>query len=283
MAKILIDIVSDLHIDQWNTDLDNKYPCGQRSNYPYDFDNKKANILVVAGDTSDNINLSLDYLEQVSEKYDKILFIDGNHEHVHKYPNLYKTSEINEKVKARNSNKLVYLPENHYIIDKTVFIGFCGWWDYNNKTESDKSINYFKKWIPEFTENESRKFINNVTNQSINEAEKLKESIDKYNNDPNINNIIIVTHTVPHDSYCSLDKNNNHEISTELNTKIRDLIKSKNINKISHWIFGHTHAHYESQMNNIHFVCNPRGRPEDYNRNFYNLKTLNTNTNKSRL
>ena len=72
MANILIDIVSDLHIDQWNTDLDNKYPCGKRSNYPYDFDNKKANILVVAGDTSDNINLSLDYLEQVSEKYDKI-------------------------------------------------------------------------------------------------------------------------------------------------------------------------------------------------------------------
>jgi len=32
--KIDIDIVSDLHIDNWDLSLTCKYPCGERNNYP---------------------------------------------------------------------------------------------------------------------------------------------------------------------------------------------------------------------------------------------------------
>ena len=28
------------------------------------------------------------------------------------------------------------------------------------------------------------------------------------------------------------------------------------------------------KINNIEFICNPRGRPEDYDREIYNLKNL---------
>ena len=37
MDNLSIDIVSDLHIDQWDNTLKSKYPCGIRTNKPYDF------------------------------------------------------------------------------------------------------------------------------------------------------------------------------------------------------------------------------------------------------
>ena len=87
MNKINIDIVSDLHIEQWDPSINNKYPSGKIKNYPYKFPNKKSNILIIAGDISDDINISLDYINELSKIYQNVLFIDGNHEHTFNIPN----------------------------------------------------------------------------------------------------------------------------------------------------------------------------------------------------
>lgn len=271
MAGFLVDIVSDLHIDQWDNKIDNKYPCGLIGNCPYNFSTRTANILIVAGDLSDNIDISIEYLNRLSNNYDKILFVDGNHEHVHRYPSLFSIKEINEKVKKFNNDKLVYLPENDFILDGTVFIGACGWWDYNKKTNLENHIHYFKEWIPHFNKNDNLEFIDNVYKQSVEEGDILKEKIEKYNKDDTINNIILVTHTVPLKECCD-QSHISESYETQLNSKLNMLVKEKN--KISHWIFGHTHDHYEFFKHDIYFLCNPRGRPEDFNRENYNLKTV---------
>ena len=98
-----------------------------------------------------------------------------------------------------------------------------------------------------------------------NESNYLEKSIKQYENDDSIENIVIVTHTIPLINYC--DKGSE---DTEYNSKFENILKFK---KISHWIFGHTHSHYETKINNITFICNPRGRPEEVNRISYNLKT----------
>ena len=99
-----IDIVSDLHVDQWNPNYNNKYPCGEISNNPYNFKYPESDILVIAGDISDDINISIDTLNTASEYYDKVIFVDGNHEHVHKYPYLYTYDEIYDKIKKNNND-----------------------------------------------------------------------------------------------------------------------------------------------------------------------------------
>ena len=58
--------------------------------------------------------------------------------------------------------------------------------------------------------------------------------------------------------------------STNMNTQYLKLIEK--YNKISHWIFGHTHNTFEVKCEDIHFICNPRGRPMDFDRVQYNLK-----------
>lgn len=262
--NLYIDIASDIHIDQWNNDIENIHPCGKKLHFPYDFDDKKSKILIIAGDVSDDIDLSIEYLNKISDKYDKILFVDGNHEHVKRYPNLFTSDEINKKV---TNDKIVYIPKNPYIIDKTIFIGCCGWWDYKSGLEH----NYFKNWIKSFKKKENLSFCHNVLNRSIEEYNYIKDLVKKYDNETNIDNIVILTHTVPLDMLV-LDEHN-----TVVNTKFKDIID--NSKKISHWIFGHTHDHIETKYKGIHFICNPRGRPEDFNRKIYKIKSTDIKSN----
>ena len=265
-----IDICTDLHIDQWSNKYINKYPCGIIKEYPFEFKISDAPYLIVAGDISDNLLCSIEYLNEISKYYEKILFVDGNHEHVNVYPKLYSAKYINSLVES--NNKLVYLANSPYIIDKTVFIGACGWWDYNNSDSEtiDKNHNYFDEWIPHFTLKDRENFINNVINKSIEEIEYLDNNIKKYMNDVSVKNIVIVTHTLPKAFFFDDDKDK-IELSTEYNTKFENLLK---YDKITHWIFGHTHTYWDKKINNIQFYCNPRGRPEDYNREIYKLKQI---------
>ena len=262
------DICSDLHIDQWNKNLEMKYPCGIRTDSEYKWNKTNNKILIIAGDVSDNLDLSIDYIDNISEYYDKILYVDGNHEHVEKYPELYTKDYINQKIKVKKNDKLVYLPSNDYIIDNIVFIGCCGWWDYNNFDINAvmKSIDYFKNWIDHFVESECRDYIYNVYERSKLEYKDLINKLLKYQNDERIESIVIVTHSQSKKKFVELD------LATEFNNNFEN-ITNKKFNKLKYWIFGHTHKHI-LQNDDINYICNPRGRPEDYNRETYNLYSI---------
>jgi hypothetical protein len=268
--KIKIDILSDLHIDHWTFNYKTKYPCGIIKNIPFKNVKTESNYLIVAGDISDNIYNSIEYLNILSENYEKILFVDGNHEHINKYPELYDTNYINSLI---NNEKIIYLTNKPYIIDKTVFLGACGWWDYNNLNNIEKCTNYFKNWINHFTKNDNMNFINNVIKQSKKECENLHKLLNIYQTNNNINNIVLITHTVPYIEFCDNDKEEyeNDNFSTQYNTQYNNLLK---YNKISHWIFGHAHQDWDKIINNIRFVSNPRGRPDDFNREEYSIKQI---------
>lgn len=266
------DIISDLHIDQWSKKYNNKYPCGEIKEAPFKFPDKTGDYLIIAGDISDNLQLSIDYMVEISKFYKKVLFVDGNHEHVIKYPNLYSYDEINKKIKETKNDKLIYLCKESYIIDDTVFIGKSGWWNYNDNDTDSIEINkkYFDNWISSFTVQDNLTFIDNVTKKSLSDFESLKTEIEKYQKIDAIKNIVIVTHTLPHNKYC--DHTNDYlSFATEVNTKFSELF---DYDKLNYWIFGHTHKISNDNFRNINFICNPRGRPEDFNRVIYNIKTI---------
>ena len=259
------EIMSDLHIDYWDLKLPLKHQSGERKNFPLDVENRK-DILVIAGDISDDLDISVKFLEKISKCYKYILYVDGNHEHVNRYPSLYTTTEINKKI---TNPQIKYLRKNHFIIDKTVFIGACGWWNYcdMDKKVVEKSKNYFKEWVKGITDELALEFIHNTNKRSIEEFKSLKNEVDFYNKRKDIENIVIVTHTVPLE-----DMIRDEEEGTEHNTKYLELLKDNK--KIKLWIFGHNHAQFDRKINGVRFVSNPRGRPEDYDREEYNSKVI---------
>lgn len=269
--KLKVDIVSDLHIDHWSLEYMKKYPFGTQKNSKFYFNISNVSpLLIVAGDICDNLNDSIDFLHYASHFYETILFVDGNHEHTEKYPDLYKTSDISEMI---NNKKVVYLPKNSYVVNKTAFIGSCGWWNYNNSDSEtiSKCTNYFRNWIPHFGKTENLNFIQNVINRSNEEYTYLDKLLTQYEHDPNIDNIVIVTHTVPQPSLCSNFTFSCKSVATQYNSNFQSFEKYK---KISHWIYGHSHTNNDILEKNIRYINNARGRPDDYDRVSYQVKTI---------
>ena len=196
--------------------------------------------------------------------------MDGNHEHVDRYPELFTHEEIDQKFLNFSNNKLVYLPKNDFIVNNIVFIGICGWWNFNYKTRKNNyttaHLNYFDDWMPGMDQEKTTLFFNNLKKRAKEEYTLLKEKIIKYHADDTIKTIVIVTHTVPNEKYC------NYNSDFEIN---RDLIILDGLsNKIKYKIFGHTHSQFDDMMSNIHYICHPRGRQDDFNREIYDVKTV---------
>lgn len=265
-----IDLISDLHIDSWDSKYVTKYivpPINSKvlilKNY--------SKYLIVAGDISDNIYMTIDYLNILSKNYDKILFVDGNHEHVESYPNLLCKNNIQNLIKNPN---IIYLPKQPYIMNDTAFVGVNGWWNYNNN--DSKIIDYYiknKYTFYKFTKEQKEKLINNILIKSNEEYHYLNNLIKKFDNNPLINKIIIVTHTIPNiqfgHEYSTETKENN--FPSQYNSNFENLFISK---KILYWIFGHVHGSHNEKIKNINYISNPRGCLFDSKDKSYNTMNI---------
>jgi hypothetical protein len=259
------DYVSDLHIDYWDPKWHTLYmPNGPASDFPLQWDKMKikSDILVVAGDVSDKLEYSIEYLKSLRKYYRKILFVDGNHEHTYQHPRLYTRDYIAEKFKGIEN--VHYLPKEDVIVDRTLFIGLCGWWDYGCK--GDMEVCY--KFSQENPRSEKILLAKRIVMRAYEEAEKMKKKIERHQNNDKIKDIVIVTHTLPLPKYA-------RRVETEYNHFFRildpELISGNS--KIKRWVFGHTHDEWVDDKYGIRMMCHPRGRPEDHNRETYEVRT----------
>ena len=110
------DLVSDIHVEHW------------KNNYDF-LKNKQSQTLIVAGDVSDNPDLSYEWLSVVSAEYKEILFIEGNHEH---QGTGFYIDDVNKQIEnlVSSISNLHYLPNKPYVKDGVVILGTNGWWDY---------------------------------------------------------------------------------------------------------------------------------------------------------
>ena len=265
---IHFDFVSDLHIDHWDANHISQTPIGQMKHFPIDWPSiKQSNTLVIAGDISDDLETSINYLSHVAAIYSVVLFVDGNHDHIKHYPQLHLHQEIARRIAARGLTNVHYLPTADYRVGKTVFLGYCGWWDYNGSSHHTKTdqIEYFDKWIS-LEAIETHHFAVNVSARAAEEATLLSERLAALEADPSVHNIVVVSHTVPINELA-------RDVATDVNSEFDSLAKLLP-SKVTRWIFGHNHAKQSVTHRGVTFMSNPRGRPEDYDRETYTVSTV---------
>lgn len=256
---MFFDVVSDLHIhdeDQLNFILDKMRKS-------------KSEYLIVTGDTSDNINLSLNLNTIFSNYYDKVFFIPGNHDH-------YQSS-IEDVDTILQSTTYFNTKHRFDIIGDTVIIGFTGWYDlmcYSDIGISFDTAKYYweliqrdSKWInftkmPWLIANEQKKELVNLVNV--------------FNNDDSIKNIIIMTHMIPSKDFVELRNDPSWDNATPsyVNSFMVDEVSEQNTNnKIKLWVYGHTHDRANFVYKDIQFINNARGYGfETYSWNIESIK-----------
>ena len=110
---MLIDVVSDLHVDFWSKDD------------AYDWKkNKVADVVIVAGDVADSLELTVSELRKACAVYDKVMYVSGNHEATHNYDDLSATDRVIREGMQGHTNFFI-LSDTELVMEnnKLVFVG----------------------------------------------------------------------------------------------------------------------------------------------------------------
>ena len=218
-------------------------------------------ICILAGDIGNPYQTNYDiFMNFISKNFKKTFLIAGNHEYYNKTQNM---EEINIFLKEyfQKFNNISFLDNNYENYNEFCFIGTTLW---SHITNPIYEINDVYS-IPNF---------NYIKYNKLNT--KCVKFLDNALN--NNNNCIVITHHIPSSSlidvkykttkmipynqwfYCDLDR----------------LIDEKK-DKIKCWIYGHTHTPSNVLINEIPFLCNPIGYPnENVNINFQKNIEINT-------
>lgn len=230
-----IQYISDIHLEFYNDILQIPIiPC--------------APILCLLGDIAypDSKNYDI-LLKWVSENYEKVFIISGNHEYYSKLTYDEINNIINKKVS--NYPNITFLNNKIENYKGYTFIGCILW---SNIPDSIKNYqlnpyNDFKK-----IKNMNRSIYNYLHK---NDLQFLEENLNKYDN------IICLSHHLPslqlvHDDYKNSE---NFMFASNLDYLMNNNIKA--------WLCGHSHKGNTKIINNVLCSLNPFGYPNENKEN----------------
>jgi len=250
MTQIIIQYISDLHIDEWN-----KIPLIK----PY------AEYLFLAGDICHIHNkLFFEFLTYCSTRWKKIYYVPGTKEF---YSVKNKTvieldSDYQNRIHSKYKNIFFLNNKCEQLVDGLNVYGSVFWSPTTFSTTKNASYNN--------NDFNNIKYYDNITdkfrNLDLTYLRKLSsisvELLNDYLNNTTTKSIII-THFPPfkegvvnpeqeHNSYLYWD-------NIIANKKI-------NINNVPVWISGHTHYSYSIKQQNTHFISNQLGYQTEINK-----------------
>ena len=204
-------------------------------------------ICILAGDIGNpyqsNYNM---FMEFISKNYKKSFVISGNHEYYNKTKTIQETNEFMENY-FQQFNNISFLNNNYEIYENYCFIGTTLW---------SKIIN------PNYKIND----IYNIPNFDYIQYNRLNMlSVDFLEDALQKNkNCIVITHHVPSSSLIDVKYKTQQLLPYNqwFYCNMDDLFE-KNENKIKYWIYGHTHTQSNVIINEIQFLCNPIGYPNE--------------------
>lgn len=264
------DLISDLHIDRWEPHRQLDYTAMKRSPY-----------LILAGDISDDPQVSLAELKKIAAAWadphdparKTVFFVPGNHEHQHTLPHIGRVDAELAADFSRIPN-VAYLPLGAVRIGEIAIVGCNGWWDFRfrepemNQREAMES--FADGWDRGMEKCQA------IANAARRDAEWLRVQIGALSLDPGVQSIIVVTHTLPDVRLTSpglYPKALDHLVGYG-NHGMREARAADLSDKIRFWAFGHNHDDKLAMMNGILYASNPRGRPKDFNRVEYSVRSF---------
>ena len=249
------DLISDLHNNFW--------PETSRLNWE---GLGTSLVAVVLGDVNFDVEDTYKTIVDISKYYKFVIFIDGNHEH-NNQPNIQEHNSFMRQ-RFKKYQNIQYLNRNAVVIDGVAFVGANGWWTFDFM-EPDIS----KEQVYEYFLNNniySETFMYELYNTAQEDSFMLGEIVTKLTVDPAINEIVMLTHTAPLKKFMDFEiKQHPANYARCGNSTLLNVLQNDINKKIHTWCFGHVHVDFDEKINNIRYVCHPRGRQDDSPQNLF--------------
>jgi len=238
------DLISDLHRETWS-----KFDWTGQATAPY---------CVVAGDIARDRVLVIDTLEQLSEVYSAVFYIDGNDEHKDYVDDLGRSyTELKSLIESIPN--VVYMQDNVVIVNGVALLATNGWWTYDFDIGLD--LNQSIEWMRSkdgITSHQASQYIN----QGLHDASYIINSVAKLQTQNDVKSIVLITHTVPDPRIITHDIEliDTWRFNSMGNPHMMSALAQDTEKKISTWCFGHYHRPVDMAIDNVRYVCNPRGK-----------------------
>jgi hypothetical protein len=245
MMTLSFDLISDLHIETW----------------PEKFDWQgmpTSTLCVVAGDVAKNRDVLAQSLTNLSNYYQNVIYIDGNEEHKFYYDDIENSQAHLSAILEKNN--IIDLKNKVAVIDGVAFIGCNSWWTYD--FDVPEHYDYTKQWYIKKT-GTSVQVASTIEELALQDATYLSTSVQKLQTHQDVQEIVIVTHTVPFPELIEHDIElaGSHILNCAGNSHIGRVLSYDTEAKISTWCFGHYHGgDIDTVFKGVRFVNNPRGR-----------------------
>lgn len=266
------DLASDLHINHYA---------------PFRWDNvtpSEADILIIAGDMSEDLEETADFLFDAKKYYKNVCYVDGNHDHyqINKASKDRKSVSENEQFLSDAANKdgWTYLVSTDLVLGDTAIIGNNGWYSWNTGDARYTEVDYRNAWKLYMSDSRLIKF-NTMEPNGLAErdARILSDKVLKYDKDDTIKNIVCVTHTLPIFDVLTVKKEKNSaDVAWNLLGGSFYNHYMENVNELSQKVklfcFGHTHYDHDVTKNHTRIVSHPKGYPGEPNSNSHRFKLI---------
>lgn len=225
----------------------------------------ECDVLVVAGDTSNDIGTLIKFLTKTSKRttIPHILVLDGNHEH---YANANQKRTVQEtcaKIAAQMPDRCTYLPSGPVQIGHLWFVGCNGWYSFDSTGDPiyNRSI-----WKDEMNDDLNIGFSRILQTPPWDLAELdasyVSETVAAIRKrDPDAR-FVIATHTAPHRQMLSPNPKYIRTNPFYVNTKMEAVLE-QHAEAIAVWVHGHTHHRNEKFIHGTYVIANPRGYPRE--------------------
>ena len=198
------DLISDFHVEMNVMNKDTRtWKEDDPIFYAWDQD-KKSDVLVIAGDTSNSLEYTTWILRETLDHYNEVIFVDGNHEHYSNYKDktggTNVTSDMNYFRKLADDWSITYLDgERTKQIGSTLFIGANGWYDFTMAVGMHSHEQY-RAWQQGSNDPRCIRFgkKNKPAKLARRQADYMAQHVKEAQDNDEIEEIVVVTHTIPH-------------------------------------------------------------------------------------
>ena len=236
-----IRLLSDLHLE----------------GYPYYYEYKNEDILVLAGDIHTSGRHSF-IIDQIPNNV-QILMVAGNHEY---YSSDFNS--VNEWADALHEEypNFCFLENRSIKIGGVNFYGGTMFTDFNLYGDVDKAIAFAKRGIADFTwiENNGKRW---STDNHLEQHAIFKTGLEKFLTETHDKRVVI-SHFVPSPS-CMDPQYKDSLLNPYFISDMDKYMGWKGL-----WLFGHTHSSMDKMIGDTRLLCNPKGYGTENSRGFIN-------------
>lgn len=249
------DLISDLHEEFWS------------ENEQINWEGIGTSLIaVILGDISYDLDKTYKTIIDISKHYKYVIFVDGNHEHGYQ-ANFQEHNSILKSKLSKYSN-IAFLNRSAIVVDGIAFVGANGWWTFDfAEPEVSREDAY---WYLLNNNYYSEPYLQEVLASAREDAAVMSEIVTKLTGDRAVKEIVILTHTSPNPQFIAKTQEQHIAQYGRCGSSYLNNVLSYDTNaKIKTWCFGHIHQEVDQVVDNIRYICHPRGRKDDCPQNLF--------------